>query len=62
MMASGYTYYLPTCPFVGPYFAISFANGLQFYDHNNYGDGAWTDEEFARVFNERTIKQLAPTE
>jgi hypothetical protein len=55
-------FYLPTCPFVGPYFAISFARGLQFYDHKDYGDGAWSDDEFAEVFNDRTFDQLAPTE
>jgi hypothetical protein len=53
------TYYLPTCPFVGPYFAISFAQGLMFADHPDYGDGEWTDEEFAAAFQARSPEQLA---
>lgn len=54
--------YLPTCPFVGPYFAISFDRGLQFYDHEDYGDGTWSDEEFANAFNDRTPEQLVRAE
>lgn len=53
------TYYLPTCPFVGPYFAISFDQGLMFHDHPDYGDGDWTDEEFAAAFEARSPEQLA---
>jgi hypothetical protein len=53
------TYYLPTCPFVGPHFAISFDRGLDFYDHADYGDGNWTDEEFAAEFESRSPEQLA---
>lgn len=53
------TYYLPTCPFVGPYFAISFDQGLIFHDHPDYGDGEWTDEEFAAAFEARIPEQLA---
>lgn len=56
------TYYLPTCPFVGPYFAISFADGLRFHDQPDYGDGAWTDEEFAAVFEARTPEQVVKTD
>jgi hypothetical protein len=52
------TYYLPTCPFVGPYFAISFAKGLAFHDHIDYGDGEWTDEEFVTAFNSRSPEQV----
>jgi hypothetical protein len=52
------TYYLPTCPFVGPYFAISFDQGLRFHDHTDYGDGAWTDQEFAAAFEARLPEQL----
>jgi len=52
------TYYLPTCPFVGPYFAISFEGGLKFHDHADYGDGEWTDEEFAIAFEARSSEQL----
>ena len=53
------TYYLATCPFLGPYFAISFQHGLIFYDHADYGDGDWTDEEFAALFEARSPEQLA---
>lgn len=55
------TYYLPNCPFVGPYFAISFDEGLrpQFHDHSDYGDGDWTDEEFAAAYEARLPEQLA---
>jgi hypothetical protein len=51
--------YLPTCPFVGPYFAISFDLGLRFHDHSDYGDGEWTDEEFAAAYEARSPDQLA---
>jgi len=53
------TYYLPTCPFVGPYFTISFDQGLRFHDHPDYGDGDWTDEEFAAAFEARSPEHLA---
>jgi hypothetical protein len=53
------TYYLRTCPFVGPYFAISFDQGMMFHDHPDYGDGDWTDEEFAAAFQARSPEQLA---
>ena len=53
------TYYLRTCPFVGPYFTISFENGLTYHDHSDYGDGDWTDEEFAAAFEARLPEQLA---
>ncbi len=52
-------YYLPTCPFVGPHFAISFDRGLKFHDHFDYGDGVWTDDEFATAFEARSPEQLA---
>lgn len=53
------TYFLPTCPFVGPYFAISFDQGLRFHDHSDYGDGGWSDEEFAGAYEARSPDQLA---
>jgi hypothetical protein len=53
------TYYLPKCPFVGPYFAVSFDQGLMIHDHPDYGDGEWTDEEFASAFEARLPDQLA---
>lgn len=55
-------FYLPTCPFVGPNFSISFRQGLRFYDHADYGDGAWTDEEFAAAFETRKPEDLAPSD
>lgn len=48
------TFYLPQCPLVGPNFAISFKDGLKYHDHEDYGDGAWSDEEFAIAFNTRS--------
>jgi len=54
-------YYLPTCPFVGPHFAISFENGLRFHDHADYGDGEWTDQEFAAAYETRTAEQIVAT-
>lgn len=56
------TYYLPTCPFVGPYFAFSSNGGLFCHDHSDYGGGAWTDEEFASVFEARLPEQLVKVE
>jgi hypothetical protein len=52
------TYFLPNCPFVGPLFAIDFVpseTGLRtrFHDLPDYGDGPWTDEEFAGHYNNR---------
>ena len=54
------TYFLPTCPFVGPNFSISFEHGVRFNDHADYGDGDWSDEEFAEAFNSKM--NSAPTE
>lgn len=56
------TYYLPACPFVGPYFAISFEQGLRFHDHADYGDGDWTDEEFAAKFETKSPENLVRIE
>jgi hypothetical protein len=53
------TYFLPQCPLVGPHFAISFEGGLRFHDHNDYGDGDWSDEEFAAAYESGTPDQLA---
>jgi len=47
------TYFLPECPFVGPNFTISFEGGLQFRDHVDYGNGDWSDEMFAKAFENR---------
>ncbi len=56
------TYHLPTCPFVGPNFAISFEHGLRFHDQNDYGDGDWTDEEFAQAYETRRPEDVVSTE
>ena len=57
------TYFLPRCPLVGPYFAISFASGSPlFHDYPDYGDGVWTDEEFAATYEARTPEQIRKTE
>lgn len=55
------TYYLPQCPFVGPRYSWSFDGGWRAHDFADYGDGAWTDEEFAAQYEARTAEQLAPT-
>ena len=55
------TFYLPTCPFVGPNVAISMWDGLSFYDTVDYGDGNWSDAEFAAAFESRTLEDVAPT-
>lgn len=52
------SFYLPTCPFVGPHFAISFTNGLTYVDRHDYGDGSWNDAEFAEAFESRTPEQV----
>lgn len=48
-------YFIPRCPFVGPLFGMGIAESgrWEFYDVPDYGDGDWTDEEFARQYNER---------
>ena len=56
------SFYLPTCPFIGPYFAISFAGGLRYHDHIDYGDGDWSDEEFVSAFEARSSDQVAATD
>ncbi|WP_293383220.1 hypothetical protein [Phenylobacterium sp. SCN 70-31] len=52
-------YHARSCPFVGPYVAISFEQGLQYFDHHDYGDGDWSDEEFAAVYSAREPGHLA---
>ena len=48
------TYFLPNCPFVGPYFGMEYSPaGWKVHDRPNYGEGSWTDDEFAEVFNNR---------
>lgn len=54
------TFLLPNCQFMGPLFAIRFEASRRavFYDHSDYGDGAWTDEEFAERYNNRKPEDL----
>ncbi|WP_444443909.1 hypothetical protein [Rhodobacter capsulatus] len=49
------TYFAPQFPYVGPLFGIrNFeGHGLEVMDVPDYGDGEWTDEEFAQQFNNR---------
>ncbi|MBV5266621.1 hypothetical protein J3S89_21420 [Pinisolibacter sp. B13] len=54
-------FYLSTCPFVGPHVAISLHHGLNFYDRNNYGDGDWSDEEFAVAYETRSPEDVVKT-
>lgn len=53
------TYFLPRCPFVGPLFGMSHgADGWEFHDLPDYGDGAWTDEEFVREYQQRDPQKV----
>jgi hypothetical protein len=55
------TYYAPQCAFVGPLFGMRHGengNGWEIMDVPDYGDGDWTDEEFAQRYNERDSKQV----
>lgn len=48
------TYFLPHCPLVGPLFAMRHGQrGWEFFDVEDYGDGEWSDEEFAARYNDR---------
>jgi len=49
------TYFVPRCPFVGPLFGMGLAKGggWEVYDVPDYGDGGYTDEEFATRYNGR---------
>ena len=54
------TYYLPNCPFVGPLFSIeNGAEGWKFIDYPDYGEGEWTDEEFAAQYENRDPEAVA---
>lgn len=54
-------FYLPTCPFVGPHVAISLHNGVNFYDKKDYGDGDWSDDEFAAAYEARLPDDVVKT-
>ena len=54
------TYYLPNCPFVGPLFSMEHGeNGWTFIDLPDYGEGDWTDEEFATRYESRDPNAVA---
>lgn len=56
-------YYIPQCPYVSALFSINFASqGVLFFDHANVEDTQVSDEEFARMFNERNPEELAPSD
>ena len=53
------TYFLPHCPLVGPLFAMRPGpGGWEFFDSEDYGEGQWTDEEFAVRYNNRDPKAV----
>jgi hypothetical protein len=53
------TYFVPNCPFVGPLFGMAPGpNGWRFFDRADYGDGDWTDAEFAAAYNDRDPEQV----
>jgi len=58
------TFVLPTCQFMGPLFAIKFdaQHRAVFYDKDDYGDGDWTDEEFAENYNSRNPDDVVKPE
>ncbi|PTQ12091.1 hypothetical protein CLG96_05855 [Sphingomonas oleivorans] len=48
------TYFVPHCALVGPLFGMGrIDGGMTIFDVPDYGDGDWTDEEFATMFNDR---------
>ena len=52
-------YFLSRCPFVGPLFGMGINEGRwEFYDVPDYGDGAWTDEEFAHEYMTRDPEKV----
>ena len=53
-------YFVPRCPFVGPLFGMAFTetDGWKVFDMPDDGDENWTDEEFARRYNERDPAQV----
>lgn len=54
------TYYLPNCPFVGPLFSMeNGAEGWKFIDYPDYGEGEWTDDEFAAQYENRDPEAVA---
>ncbi|QIG92450.1 hypothetical protein [Bradyrhizobium sp. 6(2017)] len=47
-------FYLPSCPKVGPYYAVDFIEGgVVFFDRESYPDSEISDEEFASLFAAR---------
>ncbi|MBE1297402.1 MAG: hypothetical protein GJ678_14445 [Rhodobacteraceae bacterium] len=54
------TYFAPHFPYVGPLFGMRNVEGkgLEVMDVPDYGDGEWTDEEFAQEFNDRNKEQV----
>jgi hypothetical protein len=57
------TYYLPQCPYVGPYYAMKYTEkGWYVFDRDSYPDDEISDEEFARLYESRTPEMLVSTE
>nr|WP_321981085.1 hypothetical protein [uncultured Cohaesibacter sp.] len=54
------TYFTPRFAFVGPLFGLRHTENGQWdvMDVPDYGDGEWTDEEFAQQYNERNPEQV----
>lgn len=53
------TFFIPRCPFVGPLFGMEHAEGgWDISDVPDHGDGAWSDKEFAREYNERDPEKV----
>lgn len=48
------TYFIPHGPFVGPLFGMGHSEGgWDVFDVPDYGDGEWSDEEYAQRYNDR---------
>ena len=56
-------YYLPQCPLVGPYYAMYFNQEGHWliFDWINYDNREISDEEFVKLFKDKTPEQLAST-
>lgn len=56
-------FYLPLCPLVGPYYAVKFVeHGTLFVDRVSYSPNEITDEEFAKIFNNRQVSEVVDSD
>ena len=56
-------FYIPRCPFVGPYYAVKFiGEGILFVDRPSYEDVEISDEKFADIFNNRKVEEVVSSD